>query len=276
MENAIGSLDCACNHTRSRKRDVTLSPKSLTLSPVMTAFSHASPQRQTTQIAIQAAGVQLCGELGNALRITDLLGGSGIVLFAHGSGSSRHSPRNQFVAGVLEEHGFATLLLDLLTDDEQYVISKRFDIALLTTRLIEAVHWIGDQERLQHLPIGLFGASTGAAAALRTAALARRSASTSIKAVVCRGGRTDLTGSLVTQVRVATLLIVGSEDREVLALNQQALAELQCEKRLVVIPGATHLFEEQGALDDVAHIATYWFKSHLGSQPGLEPRAGLY
>lgn len=243
---------------------------------VMTAFSHANPQRHTAQISIQAAGIQLCGELGNAPSATDSSSGAGIVLFAHGSGSSRHSPRNQFVAGVLEEHGFTTLLLDLLTDDEQYVISKRFDIALLTTRLIEALHWIGDNDQLQHLPIGLFGASTGAAAALRTAALTRRSMRAAIKAVVCRGGRTDLTGSLVTQVRVATLLVVGAEDREVLAINQQTLAELQCEKRLAVIPGATHLFEEQGALDDVAHIATYWFKSHLApDQPRLEPQASL-
>jgi putative phosphoribosyl transferase len=237
----------------------------------MSAFSHASPQRRTSEIVIRAAGIELCGELGNAPLSTDLNQGTGIVLFAHGSGSSRHSPRNQFVAGVLEEHGFSTLLLDLLTEDEQYVISKRFDIALLTTRLVEAVHWIRDNNQLRHLPIGLFGASTGAAAALRTAAVARHS----INAVVCRGGRTDLTGPLIKQVRVATLLIVGSEDREVLALNQQTLAELQCEKRLAVIPGATHLFEEQGALDDVAHIATYWLKSHIAPRPSIEPQASL-
>jgi putative phosphoribosyl transferase len=237
----------------------------------MSAFSHARPQRRTSEIAICAAGVELCGELGNAPLATDLSSGSGIVVFAHGSGSSRHSPRNQFVAGVLEEHGFATLLLDLLTEEEQYVISKRFDIALLTTRLVEAVHWIRDNNQLRSLPVGLFGASTGAAAALRTAAVARHS----ISALVCRGGRTDLTGPLLHQVRVPTLLIVGSEDREVLALNQQTLAELQCEKRLAVIPGATHLFEEQGALDDVAHIATYWFKSHMGLRPSIEPQVSL-
>jgi len=237
----------------------------------MSAFSHASLQRRTSEVVIHAAGVKLCGELGNAPLVSDLSRGTGIILFAHGSGSSRHSPRNQFVAGVLEEHGFTTLLLDLLTEDEQYVISKRFDIALLTTRLAETVRWIRDNDQLRHMPVGLFGASTGAAAALRTVAVARHS----ISALVCRGGRTDLTGPLVKQVRVATLLIVGSEDREVLALNQQTLAELQCEKRLAVIPGATHLFEEQGALDDVAHIATYWFKSHMGLRPGIEPQVSL-
>jgi putative phosphoribosyl transferase len=237
----------------------------------MSAFLNGSPQRHTSEVTILAAGVQLCGELGNAPRANRIGGERGIVVFAHGSGSSRHSPRNQFVAGVFEEHGFTTLLLDLLTEEEQYVISKRFDIALLTTRLVEAVHWIGDNAQLRHLPLGLFGASTGAAAALRAAAVARQR----ISAVVCRGGRTDLTGPLVKQVQVPTLLVVGSEDREVLALNQQTLAELTCEKRLAVIPGATHLFEEQGALDDVAHIATFWFKNYMGSRPGIEPQVSL-
>jgi dienelactone hydrolase len=153
-------------------------------------------------------------------------------------------------------------LLDLLTEDEQYVIAKRFDISLLTLRLVEVIEWVRNNQLLSGLPIGLFGASTGAAAALRAAAVAHAS----ITAVVSRGGRTDLTGPLLSQVRAATLLIVGSEDKEVLALNQETLAELSCPKRLAVIPGATHLFEEQGALDDVAHLAAYWFKNHVAPQ----------
>jgi putative phosphoribosyl transferase len=171
------------------------------------------------------------------------------------------SPRNQHVASLLRQHGFATLLLDLLITDEQYVISKRFDISLLTARLAGALRWLRGQEGLKELPIGLFGASTGAAAALWVAAVA----TSSIKAVVSRGGRTDLTGPMVTRVKAATLLIVGGEDREVVELNQQTLAELTCEKRLAIIPGATHLFEEPGALDDVGHLAAYWFRNHIGS-----------
>jgi putative phosphoribosyl transferase len=175
---------------------------------------------------------------------------------------------------VLEDHGFVTLLLDLLTEEEQYVISKRFDISLLTTRLVEAIHWVGNDATIKHLPVGLFGASTGAAAALRAAAVMK----SRVLAVVSRGGRTDLTGPLIKQVQAPTLLIVGSEDRDVLALNQESLARVTCEKRLAVIPGATHLFEEQGALDDVAQLAAYWFKSHLISsgkrseeQPSVNP-----
>jgi len=227
--------------------------------------------RRSLPVAIRAAGVEIRGELGNAPSVESSTGQAGVVLFAHGSGSSRHSPRNQFVAGVLEDHGFATVILDLLTEDEQYVISKRFDIALLTTRLVEAVHWIREHPQLKYLPVGIFGASTGAAAALRTAAISARN----VQAVVCRGGRTDLTGALVKQVRAATLLIVGAEDREVLALNQQTLAELACEKRLAVIPGATHLFEEQGALEDVAHLATYWFKNYLSPRPSIETQVSV-
>lgn len=219
----------------------------------------SSPARSRVSVIIQAAGVALAGELGNAPEVLGSAARRGIIIFAHGSGSSRLSPRNQAVASVLEEHGFATLLLDLLTEEEQYVISKRFDISLLTTRLVEVLHWAREQPLLRQLPTGLFGASTGAAAALRAAAVAH----SIVLAVVSRGGRTDLTGPLLTQVRAATLLIVGSEDKDVLTLNQDTLAQLRCEKRLAVIPGATHLFEEQGALDDVAHLAAYWFKNHL-------------
>jgi putative phosphoribosyl transferase len=208
-------------------------------------------------VVVGAAGVQLAAELGNAPDSKTYR--RGVVVFAHGSGSSRLSPRNKFVAHTLEEHGFVTLLLDLLTEDEQYVISKRFDISLLTTRLVEVIHWVREHSLLQSLAVGIFGASTGAAAALRAAAIAHAN----VSAVVSRGGRTDLTGPLVSQVRAPTLLIVGSEDRDVLALNQETLARLSCEKRLAIIPGATHLFEEQGALDDVAHLAAHWFRNHL-------------
>lgn len=232
----------------------------------------ANPIKRSRSVEIQAAGVALAGELGNAPLYPGALDRRGVIIFAHGSGSSRLSPRNQFVAGVLEDHGFVTLLLDLLTEDEQYVISKRFDIALLTTRLVEAVHWVDSDITIRHLPIGLFGASTGAAAALRAAAVMK----SKIGAVVSRGGRSDLTGPLIKQLQAATLLIVGSEDRDVLALNQESLERITCEKRLAVIPGATHLFEEQGSLDDVAHLAAYWFKSHListRSRPELRPSA---
>ena len=233
--------------------------------------SPSAKKRVRSSVSFPAAGVSLAAELGNSPELGDGSARRGLIVFAHGSGSSRLSPRNQFVASILEDHGFATLLLDLLTEDEQYVISKRFDIALLTTRLVEALHWVREHPLLRQLAIGLFGSSTGAAAALRAAAVAH----SSVLAVVSRGGRTDLTGPLVTQVRAATLLIVGSEDKDVLALNQETLTQLRCEKRVAVIPGATHLFEEQGALDDVAHLAAYWFKNHLipaaehGSPPAL-------
>ncbi len=217
-------------------------------------------ERTTGSVIISAAGVQIGGELGNSPGERGTSRRAGLIIFAHGSGSSRLSPRNQYVASLLAQHGLTTLLLDLLTTEEQYVISKRFDIALLTTRLVEAIHWAREHPLLTHLPIGLFGASTGAAAALRAAAVAN----SCIRAVVSRGGRPDLTGPLITRVRAATLLIVGSEDRDVLELNQHSLAELTCEKRLAIIPGATHLFEEPGALDDVGHLAAYWFKNHLG------------
>lgn len=226
----------------------------------------AATQSSGLPVIIPAAGVVIAGELGGVVGSSLVSPPMGIVIFAHGSGSSRMSPRNQHVASLLRQHGLATLLLDLLTTEEQYVISKRFDIALLTTRLAEAVRWVRDQENLKDLPIALFGASTGAAAALRVAAVANAT----IRAVVSRGGRVDLTGPLLRRVKAATLLIVGGEDREVLELNQRALEQLTCEKRLAIIPGATHLFEEPGALDDVGHLAAYWFRNHMGgafSQP---------
>lgn len=221
----------------------------------------APTQEAGVSVVIPAAGVVIAGELGGAAGGPPTSASLGIVIFAHGSGSSRMSPRNQHVASLLRQHGLATLLLDLLTTDEQYVISKRFDIELLTTRLAEAVRWVRDQQNLKDLPIALFGASTGAAAALRVAAVANAT----IQAVVSRGGRADLTGPLLRRVKAPTLLIVGGEDREVLELNQRALEQLTCEKRLAIIPGATHLFEEPGALDDVGHLAAYWLRNHLGS-----------
>jgi dienelactone hydrolase len=190
---------------------------------------------------------------------------NGVVLFAHGSGSSRFSPRNQFVAGFLQEAKLATLLIDLLTTQEEEVDARtrhlRFDIGLLAERLIGVVDWIKNSPSTKHLPLGLFGASTGAAAAL-VAAGAR---SPTVAAVVSRGGRPDLAGPVLEQVAAPTLLIVGGADLPVIALNEQAVQRLVNvrEKNLVIIPGATHLFEEEGALPDVARLATDWFVRHL-------------
>jgi dienelactone hydrolase len=182
-----------------------------------------------------------------------------VVLFAHGSGSSRLSPRNRYVAGELNLRGIGTLLLDLLTPDEDEVYRTRFDIDLLTTRLVQATSWLTSQPRLTAPAIGLFGASTGAAAAIRTAA----SAGELIRAVVSRGGRPDLAEAHLHLVQCPTLLIVGSLDYDVLMLNRQALAELTCRKRLEVVPGATHLFEEPGKLEHVARLAADWFEQYL-------------
>ena len=188
----------------------------------------------------------------------------GIVLFAHGSGSGRFSPRNTYVADLLSEAGFAALLFDLLTAEEEQIdaltAELRFDIPLLTDRLLAATRWALDQPDLKGLAIGYFGASTGAAAAL--AAAARLPA---VAAVVSRGGRPDLAGPALPQVHAATLLIVGGNDRQVLALNRSALARLSCEARLEIVPGATHLFVEPGALEQVASLAAAWFTRHLSA-----------
>jgi putative phosphoribosyl transferase len=187
----------------------------------------------------------------------------GIVLFAHGSGSSRFSPRNRHVARRLNEAGFATLLADLLTTEEEMRDAQgallRFDIGLLAGRLIGATDWLQERSDTRHLPIGDFGASTGAAAAL-VAAAARPDA---VRAIVSRGGRPDLAGSALALVRSPTLLIVGGDDPDVLELNRTALAELRVEKRLEMVPGAAHLFEEPGALEEVARLAREWFERHL-------------
>lgn len=190
-------------------------------------------------------------------------GARGLVVFAHGSGSSRLSPRNNAVAEGFAAHRLATLLFDLLTEEEEGDRSNVFDIPLLAGRLIEAIDWIGDNKRLAALPLGLFGASTGAAAALVAAA----SLSGRIGAVVSRGGRPDLAGDALEGVRAPTLLIVGGADQGVIELNQAAYARLGRPKALEIVPGATHLFEEPGALDAVIDLAAGWFVKHLGGPP---------
>lgn len=184
----------------------------------------------------------------------------GLVLFAHGSGSSRHSPRNNYVAKVLRNGGIGTLLMDLLTPEEDMDYQTRFDIPLLTRRLLAATRWIKNDKRLAHLPIGYFGASTGAAAALQAAA----ASGDEISAVVSRGGRPDMAGAHdLKQVKCPTLLLVGGLDDVVIELNQEAYDQMQCPKQFVIIPGATHLFDEAGTLEEVARLATLWFSQHL-------------
>jgi putative phosphoribosyl transferase len=183
----------------------------------------------------------------------------GIVLFAHGSGSSRHSPRNRFVADVLDDAGLGTLLFDLLTVEEEADRANVFDIDLLAQRLLEATTWLSNRPDTKGLRTGYFGASTGAAAAL--VAAARSDAH--VSAVVSRGGRPDLAGAVLGRVRAPTLLIVGAHDDTVLDLNRAAQARLHCVNRLDVVPGATHLFEETGALEQVAALAATWFTTYL-------------
>lgn len=183
----------------------------------------------------------------------------GLVLFAHGSGSSRHSPRNNFVARVLREHGIGTLLMDLLTPEEDRDYSRRFDIDLLVERLRAAAHWVKQNPDTASLKVGYFGASTGAAAALRAAAHEE-----SIAAVVSRGGRPDLASPAeLSRVKAPTLFLVGGHDYGVIELNESAFAHLRCEKQLVIVPGATHLFEEPGTLEEVAAQAAAWFRKHF-------------
>ena len=181
-----------------------------------------------------------------------------VVIFAHGSGSSRMSPRNQMVARYLHEHGFGTLLFDLLTKEEDKNYSTRFDIDLLTKRLVSATEWLQRRPGLEKMRIGYFGASTGAAAALRAAEVLPQ-----IDAVVSRGGRPDLVMDILPRIESPVLLIVGGLDYEVLKMNQQAYIYLECEKKLEVIPGATHLFEETGAMEQVCDAAARWFQKYL-------------
>ena len=211
-----------------------------------------------SEVAIPAGTVRLEGSLSWPA------GAKGIVLFAHGSGSSRHSPRNRYVAGVLQEGGFATLLFDLLTAAEDRDYATRFDIPLLTSRLLAGTAWVDRQPTAAGLPLGYFGASTGAAAALAAAA----EAGSRVRAVVSRGGRPDLAGAAaLARVTAPTLLIVGGEDTVVIGLNRDAFARLACEKSLTIVPGATHLFEEPGTLEQVATHAARWFGRWLRPQP---------
>lgn len=182
----------------------------------------------------------------------------GLIVFVHGSGSSRKSTRNRYVATTLVERGFATLLFDLLTEVEDADYDTRFDIPLLTQRLLDTTAWVHQQTQLTELPLGYFGASTGAAAALAAAALPE----TGVAAVVSRGGRPDLAMDSLPRVTAPTLLIIGGADDVVIGLNRKAYAELQCPKQLAIVAGATHLFEEPGTLDEVAVLAGEWFEKH--------------
>ncbi len=212
------------------------------------------PQRLDRLLHIPVASVRLEGmlELPEAAH--------GIVVFAHGSGSGRFSPRNNFVAAELRRAGVGTLLLDLLSPDEDTDRARRFDIELLTDRLVAVVRHLDGDPQIAGLPLGAFGASTGAAAALRLAAAEPQR----IVAVVSRGGRPDLAGDeVLARVRAPTLFIVGGLDAGVLELNQEAFARLRCPKEFSIVPGATHLFEEPGTLEEVAGLAAGWFARHL-------------
>ena len=208
-------------------------------------------------VRVTAGSITLEGNISSPDRAT------GMVVFAHGSGSSRQSPRNRFVAEQLQRRGLATLLIDLLTPEEEqidtYTRHIRFDIGLLANRLVLASNWLSRQPETETLRVGFFGASTGAAAALVAAAeLPSR-----VWAIVSRGGRPDLAGAALPHVTAPTLLIVGGEDTPVISLNRQAYARLDIEKRMEIVPGATHLFEEPGTLEEVARLAGDWFAHYL-------------
>jgi putative phosphoribosyl transferase len=217
--------------------------------------------RQTTSVRVPIKGQFLNGDLGMPDQP------HGMVLFAHGSGSSRHSPRNQFVARTLERRKLATLLIDLLTPEEEEVDDRtaeyRFDIPMLAGRLVTIVDWLRQHTDTAALRIGLFGASTGGGAALIAAADRPRE----IAAVVSRGGRPDLAGAALTKVRTPTLLIVGGFDTPVIQMNRDAMKQMRGEVKLEIVPGATHLFEEPGTLERVAELAGVWFERHL--QPAV-------
>lgn len=204
-------------------------------------------------VTIELAGVVLKGNLVIPEKAI------GLVIFSHGSGSSRLSPRNNFVAVLLQQKGLATLLFDLLTEVEDRIYENRFNIDLLTMRLIEVTQWVQQQKETKDLPIGYFGASTGAASALRAAAFFDQE----IKAVVSRGGRPDMALQDLDQVTAPTLLIVGGWDTGVIGQNEKAYQKLRCERKLEIIPNATHLFEEAGKLQEVAHLTANWFAENL-------------
>jgi dienelactone hydrolase len=226
------------------------------------------PERLQVQVPIGAAA------LDGDLEVPP--GARGVVLFAHGRGSSRHSPRNRFVAAVLNEAGLATLLIDLLMHQEEAIDLRtarlRFDIGLLAERLVAATDWLGKSPRTRGLPIGYFGASTGGGAALVAAAERPEP----VRAVVSRGGRPDLAGAALRRVRAPTLLIVGGEDRVVIGMNCEAMAQLPAEKQLEIVPGATHIFEEPGTLEEVARLARDWFVRYLAGEthPGAYEEHG--
>lgn len=216
---------------------------------------HAGQKSVTVQIPI--------GNLSLEGGLTIPPDAKGIVLFAHGSGSSRFSPRNQFVAGFLQKHRLATLLIDLLTKDEestdQITRELRFDVDMLAERLTVVTQWLQLEKDTSELSIGYFGSSTGAAAAL----IAAGQNPDTVSAVVSRGGRPDLAGAFLSKVKAPTLLIVGGADSVVIELNQEAYHDLQCVKKLDIVPRATHLFEEPGALETVAELAAHWFVNYL-------------
>ena len=212
------------------------------------------------EVHIQAAHAVLSGNL----TIPD--GAIALVLFAHGSGSSRHSPRNQFVARTLNDARLGTLLFDLLTRDEEALDMRtgehRFNIGLLAQRLVHATKWAKQQQEIRDLPIGYFGSSTGGGAALVAAA----EIPDDVGAVVSRGGRPDLAGDALPKVQAPTLLVVGGNDDVVIELNEMARDQMRCEVTLEIVPGATHLFEEPGALEKVAKLASDWFVNHIGAK----------
>jgi len=222
-----------------------------------TPTAAADPPGRDEEVEVQAGPVRLAGHLTLPERL------AGVVVFAHGSGSSRHSPRNRFVAGVLNDAALGTLLFDLLTVEEEYDRANVFDIELLARRLVDVTGWLRAQPGVRGLPIGYFGASTGAAAALWASA----ADDVDVAAVVSRGGRPDLAGPKLAVVTAPTLLIVGGEDHIVLDLNRGAQTRLPCENRLAIVPGATHLFEEPGTLQVAAELARDWFVAHLAAAP---------
>ncbi len=215
--------------------------------------------RNEQNVELTAGGVRLQGNL------VVPEGARGVVLFAHGSGSSRHSPRNQYVARALQDAGLGTLLIDLLSAEEERVDLRtrhlRFDIELLAGRLVNALDWLAQHPRTRHLAAGIFGASTGGGAALVAAA----ERPDCVRAVVSRGGRPDLAGPALPRVQAPTLLIVGGNDIRVIDMNREAMARLRVETGLEIVPGASHLFEEPGTLEEVARLASDWFLRHLGS-----------
>ncbi len=211
---------------------------------------------RTISIPVSGSSITLDGDLSGPPTP------KGLIIFAHGSGSSRFSPRNRFVASELQRHGFATLLFDLLTEAEAADRTNVFDISLLADRVGDALDWVRADAAASKLPVGLFGASTGAAAALVAAARFPEG----VAAVVSRGGRPDLAGEALKDVAAPTVLIVGGRDFGVIELNEAALAQLACEKSMEIVPGATHLFEEPGTMEAVVELAAVWFASHLAPE----------